>query len=130
MLTNEMLLNIVLKPTVFFGMPLFKKKINGRHSSRFRNILANSYRAWALNTVVWGLHGFTMHWRGIWRFVYAQVLHLSSMDFKPVLFSCFMFAGKVVRSPYGVVHGKGSLVHYDEKLDGTLFYDIPKYDPF
>jgi hypothetical protein len=25
MLTNEMLLNIVLKPTVFFGMPSFKK---------------------------------------------------------------------------------------------------------
>lgn len=38
------------------------------------------------------------------------------------------FGGKVVRSPYGVVHGKGSLVHYDEKLDGTLFYDIP--NPF
>ncbi|ONM08620.1 Anthranilate synthase beta subunit 1 chloroplastic [Zea mays] len=35
---------------------------------------------------------------------------------------------EVVRSPYGVVHGKGSLVHYDEKLDGTLFYDIP--NPF
>ncbi|CAD6206418.1 unnamed protein product [Miscanthus lutarioriparius] len=36
------------------------------------------------------------------------------------------FGGKVVRSPYGVVHGKGSLVHYDEKLDGTLFSDLPK----
>jgi len=37
-----------------------------------------------------------------------------------------MFVGKVVRSPYGVVHGKGSFVHYDEKLDGTLFSDLPK----
>ncbi|XP_066369176.1 anthranilate synthase beta subunit 2, chloroplastic-like isoform X2 [Miscanthus floridulus] len=36
--------------------------------------------------------------------------------------------GKVVRSPYGVVHGKGSLVHYNEKLDGTLFSDLP--NPF
>lgn len=36
------------------------------------------------------------------------------------------FGGKVVRSPYGVVHGKGSLVHYDEKLDGTLFSGLPK----
>ncbi|RLN19163.1 anthranilate synthase beta subunit 2, chloroplastic-like [Panicum miliaceum] len=36
--------------------------------------------------------------------------------------------GKVVRSPYGVVHGKGSLVHYDEKLDGTLFSGLP--NPF
>uniref|UniRef100_A0A0E0KI99 anthranilate synthase n=1 Tax=Oryza punctata TaxID=4537 RepID=A0A0E0KI99_ORYPU len=35
---------------------------------------------------------------------------------------------KVVRSPYGVVHGKGSLVHYDEKLDGTLFSGLP--NPF
>ncbi|CAL4918722.1 unnamed protein product [Urochloa decumbens] len=38
------------------------------------------------------------------------------------------FGGKVVRSPYGVVHGKGSLVHYDEKLDGTLFSGLP--NPF
>jgi anthranilate synthase component 2 len=36
------------------------------------------------------------------------------------------FGGKVVRSPYGVVHGKGSLVHYEEKLDGTLFSGLPK----
>ncbi|XP_066309373.1 anthranilate synthase beta subunit 2, chloroplastic-like [Miscanthus floridulus] len=35
------------------------------------------------------------------------------------------FGGKVVRSPYGVVHGKGSFVHYDEKLDGTLLSDLP-----
>ncbi|BAF12999.1 anthranilate synthase beta subunit 2, chloroplastic [Oryza sativa Japonica Group] len=38
------------------------------------------------------------------------------------------FGGKVVRSPYGVVHGKGSLVHYEEKLDGTLFSGLP--NPF
>ncbi|TVU45371.1 hypothetical protein EJB05_04858 [Eragrostis curvula] len=38
------------------------------------------------------------------------------------------FGGKVIRSPYGVVHGKGSLVHYDEKLDGTLFSGLP--NPF
>ncbi|CAN6309599.1 unnamed protein product [Urochloa humidicola] len=38
------------------------------------------------------------------------------------------FGGKVVRSPYGVVHGKGSPVHYDEKLDGTLFSGLP--NPF
>ncbi|XP_072972491.1 anthranilate synthase beta subunit 2, chloroplastic-like isoform X1 [Typha angustifolia] len=36
------------------------------------------------------------------------------------------FGGKVVRSPFGVVHGKSSLVYYDEKLDGTLFSGLPK----
>ncbi|XP_031496909.1 anthranilate synthase beta subunit 2, chloroplastic-like [Nymphaea colorata] len=31
------------------------------------------------------------------------------------------FGGKIIRSPYGVVHGKGSLVYYDEKgEDGLL----------
>uniref|UniRef100_A0A0D9VY90 anthranilate synthase n=1 Tax=Leersia perrieri TaxID=77586 RepID=A0A0D9VY90_9ORYZ len=38
------------------------------------------------------------------------------------------FGGKVVRSPYGVVHGKGSPVHYDDKLEGTLFSGLP--NPF
>ena len=45
---------------------------------------------------------------------------------KVFLSSVACFVGKVVRSPYGVVHGKGSLVHYDEKLDGTLFSGLPK----
>lgn len=45
---------------------------------------------------------------------------------KCILMVCCIFLGKVVRSPYGVVHGKGSLVHYDEKLDGTLFSGLPK----
>ncbi|KAJ6903268.1 anthranilate synthase beta subunit 2 [Populus alba x Populus x berolinensis] len=31
------------------------------------------------------------------------------------------FGGKVVRSPYGVVHGKGSPVYYDEKGEDGLF---------
>ncbi|GMH01954.1 hypothetical protein Nepgr_003793 [Nepenthes gracilis] len=32
------------------------------------------------------------------------------------------FGGKIVRSPCGVMHGKGSFVHYDEKgYDGLLF---------
>lgn len=31
------------------------------------------------------------------------------------------FGGKIVRSPYGVVHGKGSLVYYDEKGEDGLF---------
>uniref|UniRef100_A0A0D9VY91 anthranilate synthase n=1 Tax=Leersia perrieri TaxID=77586 RepID=A0A0D9VY91_9ORYZ len=35
---------------------------------------------------------------------------------------------EVVRSPYGVVHGKGSPVHYDDKLEGTLFSGLP--NPF
>jgi hypothetical protein len=49
-------------------------------------------------------------------FLYIEVLVTSAV----------FFVGKVVRSPYGVVHGKGSLVHYDEKLDGTLFSGLPK----
>ncbi|XVE91840.1 hypothetical protein REPUB_Repub01dG0046200 [Reevesia pubescens] len=31
------------------------------------------------------------------------------------------FGGKVVRSPYGVMHGKSSLVYYDEKGEDGLF---------
>ncbi|KAL9389722.1 hypothetical protein Peur_018327 [Populus x canadensis] len=31
------------------------------------------------------------------------------------------FGGKIVRSPYGVVHGKGSPVYYDEKGEDGLF---------
>ncbi|KAJ0987568.1 hypothetical protein J5N97_005924 [Dioscorea zingiberensis] len=38
------------------------------------------------------------------------------------------FGGKVVRSPFGVVHGKSSLVYYDEKLNDHLFSGLP--NPF
>ncbi|KAJ4916655.1 hypothetical protein Rs2_02205 [Raphanus sativus] len=31
------------------------------------------------------------------------------------------FGGKIVRSPYGVMHGKSSMVHYDEKGEDGLF---------
>ncbi|KAF2545439.1 hypothetical protein F2Q70_00020753 [Brassica cretica] len=31
------------------------------------------------------------------------------------------FGGKIVRSPYGVMHGKSSMVHYDEKGEEGLF---------
>ncbi|KAF2316673.1 hypothetical protein GH714_042014 [Hevea brasiliensis] len=37
------------------------------------------------------------------------------------------FGGKVVRSPYGVMHGKSSLVYYDEKGEDGLFSGLPKY---
>ncbi|KAJ9153004.1 hypothetical protein P3X46_026496 [Hevea brasiliensis] len=38
------------------------------------------------------------------------------------------FGGKVVRSPYGVMHGKSSLVYYDEKGEDGLFSGLP--NPF
>lgn len=38
------------------------------------------------------------------------------------------FGGKIVRSPYGVMHGKSSLVYYDEKGDDGLFFGLP--NPF
>ncbi|XP_021745710.1 anthranilate synthase beta subunit 1, chloroplastic-like [Chenopodium quinoa] len=38
------------------------------------------------------------------------------------------FGGKVVRSPYGVVHGKSSPVYYDEKGSNGLFTGLP--NPF
>uniref|UniRef100_A0A7C8YVM0 anthranilate synthase n=1 Tax=Opuntia streptacantha TaxID=393608 RepID=A0A7C8YVM0_OPUST len=38
------------------------------------------------------------------------------------------FGGKVVRSPYGVVHGKSSPVYYDEKASNGLFAGLP--NPF
>ena len=36
-------------------------------------------------------------------------------------------AGKIVRSPYGVMHGKSSLVYYDEKGEDGLFTGLSKY---
>lgn len=44
----------------------------------------------------------------------------------PILLLCKWFAGNIVRSPLGVVHGKSSLVYYDERLDDTLFSGLPK----
>ncbi|KAL2923274.1 Anthranilate synthase beta subunit 1 chloroplastic [Bienertia sinuspersici] len=38
------------------------------------------------------------------------------------------FGGKVVRSPYGVMHGKSSPVYYDEKRSHGLFSGLP--NPF
>ncbi|XP_078160162.1 anthranilate synthase beta subunit 1, chloroplastic-like [Carex rostrata] len=34
------------------------------------------------------------------------------------------FGGKIVRAPTGVVHGKGSLVTYDEKMEHSLFQGL------
>ncbi|WJX83665.1 Ankyrin repeat and SOCS box protein 2, variant 2 [Trifolium repens] len=36
------------------------------------------------------------------------------------------FGGKIVRSPYGVMHGKSSLVYYDEKGEDGLLAGLPK----
>ncbi|KAM4100705.1 hypothetical protein ACJW30_05G088000 [Castanea mollissima] len=36
------------------------------------------------------------------------------------------FGGKVVRSPSGVMHGKSSLVYYDEKQEDNLFAGLSK----
>ncbi|XP_042373484.1 anthranilate synthase beta subunit 2, chloroplastic-like [Zingiber officinale] len=38
------------------------------------------------------------------------------------------FGGKIVRAPSGVMHGKSSLVYYDESLDDNLFHGLP--NPF
>ncbi|KAL0698847.1 hypothetical protein Bca4012_054969 [Brassica carinata] len=38
------------------------------------------------------------------------------------------FGGKIVRSPYGVMHGKSSMVHYDEKGEEGLFSGLSKYE--
>ncbi|KAG0480131.1 hypothetical protein HPP92_010989, partial [Vanilla planifolia] len=38
------------------------------------------------------------------------------------------FGGNIVRSPYGVVHGKSAFVYYDEKLNNSLFFGLP--NPF
>lgn len=35
------------------------------------------------------------------------------------------FGGKIVRSPFGVMHGKSSLIHYDEKGEGGIFVGLP-----
>lgn len=36
-------------------------------------------------------------------------------------------AGKVVRAPGGVMHGKSSLVYYDEEEEDSLFSGLSKY---
>ncbi|KAF8398890.1 hypothetical protein HHK36_014754 [Tetracentron sinense] len=36
------------------------------------------------------------------------------------------FGGKIVCSPFDVVHGKSSLVYYDEKGEDGLFSGLPK----
>lgn len=36
------------------------------------------------------------------------------------------FGGKIVRSPFGVMHGKSSLVYYDEKGEDGLFSGLSK----
>jgi len=33
-----------------------------------------------------------------------------------------------VRSPFGVMHGKSSMVHYDEKGEEGLFSGLSKYE--
>ncbi|XP_065857638.1 anthranilate synthase beta subunit 2, chloroplastic-like [Euphorbia lathyris] len=38
------------------------------------------------------------------------------------------FGGKIVRAPYGVMHGKSSPVYFDEKDDNSLFSGLP--NPF
>nr|CAD1826760.1 unnamed protein product [Ananas comosus var. bracteatus] len=38
------------------------------------------------------------------------------------------FGGKIVRAPSGVMHGKSSLVYYDEKKEPSLFHGLP--NPF
>jgi len=35
-------------------------------------------------------------------------------------------AGKIIRSPSGVMHGKSSLVYYDEKGEDGLLAGLPK----
>ncbi|KAM7463374.1 hypothetical protein LguiA_031495 [Lonicera macranthoides] len=37
------------------------------------------------------------------------------------------FGGKIVRSPYGVMHGKSSLVYYNESEEDGLFAGLSKY---
>jgi len=38
------------------------------------------------------------------------------------------YAGKIIRAPSGVMHGKSSPVYYDEELGKALFNGLPKYD--
>jgi hypothetical protein len=37
------------------------------------------------------------------------------------------YAGKIIRAPSGVMHGKSSPVFYDEELGKALFDGLPKY---
>lgn len=56
-------------------------------------------------------------------------LHLSPVDAFIFLLNHIImayFTGKVVRSPYGVMHGKSSPVYYDEKGSQGLFSGLPK----
>lgn len=35
-------------------------------------------------------------------------------------------AGKIVRAPSGVVHGKRGIIHYNESQEDSLFKGLPK----
>lgn len=39
-----------------------------------------------------------------------------------------LIIGKIVRSPYGVMHGKSSLVYYNENEDDDLLFGLPKWE--
>jgi hypothetical protein len=63
------------------------------------------------------------------RFIFVQVLSFSMRS----LFICleyiyvYGYAGKIIRAPSGVMHGKSSPVFYDEELGKALFDGLPKY---
>ncbi|KAF3445807.1 hypothetical protein FNV43_RR10984 [Rhamnella rubrinervis] len=58
--------------------------------------------------------------------VLGDIVHIQQETFN-IIFMALDVAGKIVRSPYGVMHGKSSLVYYDEKGDDGLFAGLSKY---
>ncbi|XP_058080111.1 anthranilate synthase beta subunit 1, chloroplastic-like isoform X2 [Magnolia sinica] len=36
------------------------------YTSRFRDIIANSFGTWPYYTFIWSMHGLTVHWGGFW----------------------------------------------------------------
>ena len=92
-------MNVVLKPTVFWHVykllfSLFNK-IEMSGTPQDSGISLQTVTELGPSIPLFGvLHGFTMHWGGIWRFVCAQVLHLRCI-FR--LQTCLIFLFHVCR---------------------------------
>lgn len=127
LLFNKNLVTIwVLSITVAF---IF---VFSRWATRFRYLIADSSRTRTNHPDFWSLYGFTVHWGGFWRLDLSLSYTISwafSMTSVFIWLNIFVYgyAGKIIRAPSGVMHGKSSPVFYDEELGKALFDGLPKY---
>lgn len=99
-----------------------------RRAQGIRDCSSSCQGAWATDASLWGMHGTSVHWRGIWRCgkCCSGGLRVSigceqpcgavetpspkSMGCKDL--DSVLLAGDIIRAPTGLMHGKTSLVHH------------------